>query len=122
MHPYLDTVGKLTIGYGRNLDDVGISETEASLMLRNDLDEAVNVLEGTLPWAEDLDEPRWAVLVNMTYNMGMKGLLGFKRMLDHTRAKEWNLAAREMLDSKWAGQVGDRALRLAEQMRLGAWR
>ena len=119
--PYLDSVGALTIGYGRNLRDVGISEAEAAFMLDNDLGAAAGDVDRAVPWARGLDEVRRAVLVNMRFNMGLGGLLGFRKMLDAAEAGDWQRAAAEMLDSRWARQVGDRAQRLARQMTTGEW-
>jgi lysozyme len=74
-----------------------------------------------LPWVEALDGARFGVLVNMTFNMGLPKLIGFEKMLLAVRAKDYEMAAVEMLASRWSEQVGDRALRLAEQMRTGRW-
>lgn len=119
--PYRDTVGKLTIGYGRNLDDVGISEWEASLLFDLDVQRTAHELIDALPWIAGLDEVRRAVLVEMAFNMGVAGLLQFKNTLALVRKGMFAEASRAMLDSKWAGQVGHRADRLAESMRLGVW-
>ena len=75
-----------------------------------------------MPWARALSPERQAVLVNMAFNLGIAGLLAFKRMLAACERGEYAAAAREMLDSVWAKQVGARAVRLAEQMRTGEWR
>jgi lysozyme len=119
--PYHDSVGKLTIGFGRNLDERGISSAEAEMMLENDISETVAEVSRALPWALELDQARRAVLTNMAFNMGIGGLLGFRKALAAMRRGDWDLAAREMLDSKWATQVGARATRLATQMRTGQW-
>lgn len=117
--PYRDTVGKLTIGVGRNLDDVGIAREEALILLANDVLRADAALRRALPWVETLDQPRQNVLINMTFNMGIKRLLGFKDTLKAVEEGRWDDAARGMLASKWASQVGARATELAEQMRTG---
>ena len=80
LKPYRDTVGKLTIGYGRNLDDRGISEDEAGFMLDNDIDLVVAELE-RMPLFLSLNPVRQVVLANMAFNMGMPTLLTFRRML-----------------------------------------
>lgn len=118
--PYRDTVGKLTIGVGRNLDDVGISESEADFLLMSDVGRAEGGLDGRIPWWRTLDETRQRVLVNMTFNMGIDGLMGFKNTLKAVQDGRWDAAAEGMLDSKWAQQVGARASRLAEMMRTGS--
>lgn len=119
LKPYRCTAGKLTIGVGRNLDDVGISPGEAEILLRNDIARAEADLDKALPWWRSLDEVRQRVIVNMAFNLGVPGLLKFKRTLRHVQAKEWLQAANAMLDSKWAKQVGPRAIRLATLMRDG---
>jgi len=119
--PYADTVGKLTIGVGRNLKDVGLRDSEIDFLLRNDVSEKATQLSNRFPWFSGLDEVRRGVLVNMTFNMGIGGVLGFPKFLVAVSRGEWNVAAAEMLDSQWAGQVGDRAKRLAQQMQTGQW-
>ncbi len=116
-YPYKDTVGKLTIGVGRNLDDVGISKDEAYLMLDNDIQRTSDSLDKNLPWWKTLDEVRQRVILNMAYNLGINSLLGFKNTLAAIQAGRYNDAADGMLASKWATQVGARATRLADMMR-----
>lgn len=117
--PYRDTVGKLTIGWGRNLDDVGVSSVEAEFLLRNDIFAVDTELARRLPWTNALDESRRNVLVNMAFNMGFNGLLGFVNTLLAVEEERYDDAAKGMLASKWAKQVGNRAVELAEQMRTG---
>lgn len=119
LKPYRDTVGKLTIGVGRNLDDVGISTTEAEFMLSQDIERTLKALDAALPWWHGLDATRQRVLTNMAFNMGVAGLLGFKNTLAAVKAGRYDDAAAGMLASKWAGQVGDRAKRLAYLMAKG---
>lgn len=120
-HPYRDSVGKVTVGYGRNLDDVGLSEAEADFLLSSDIEAATMRLESTFPWTMGLDEVRKSVLLNMTFNMGIAGLAQFRQMLEAVKTGDYAGAAREMLDSKWAQQVGSRAQRLSIQMESGVW-
>ncbi len=119
LKPYKDTVGKLTIGYGRNLDDVGISETEAEHLLRSDLRKVLRDLDLKLPWWRDLTRNRQCALANMAFNLGIGGLFKFKNMLSALMEKNYSIAADEALDSKWAKQVGDRAIRIADLIRNG---
>lgn len=118
-HPYRDTVGKLTIGIGRNLDDRGITESEARHLLDNDIARFVDELNRRLPWWSGLSEPRQRALANMAFNLGTDGLLGFKRMLDAMRAGDFVKASEEALDSKWARQVGQRAGRISTLIKEG---
>jgi lysozyme len=119
LKPYTDTVGKLTIGVGRNLADVGISSEEAMLLLTNDILRTSARVMQALPWVPGLDEVRRRVLFDMAFNMGIGGLLGFKKMLAAVQAGQWLGASEEMIASKWAGQVGQRAVTLAAMMRTG---
>lgn len=117
--PYKDTVGKLTIGVGRNLDDVGLSDDEIQYLLINDLKRVEVGLDKSLPWWRDLDEIRQRVIIDMCFNMGLGGLLGFKNTLTKIKAHDWAAARRGMLQSKWAKQVGARATRLADMILTG---
>lgn len=121
LKPYLDTVGKMTIGYGRNLDANGITRDEASYMLNSDIDRTVKALLAHLPWVLELDTVRQSVLVNMAFNMGVDGLLTFRNTLKAVQQDRYDDAAAGMLESRWAEQVGHRAVELAEQMRSGKW-
>jgi len=117
LKPYYDTVDKLTIGIGRNLEDTGISKAEASFMLQNDLIRIIAELDEQMPWWRELTENRRRILVDMAFNLGTFGLSQFRDMLAATKVGDFDGAAKEMLDSKWAKQVGSRAERLAEAMK-----
>ena len=116
---YKDTRGILTIGVGRNLEDRGITENEAMKLLENDILQCSADLSLHLEWTNALDEPRREVLINMLFNLGLGGLLKFQKMLDALKQGNYSLAAKEMLDSKWAKQTGARAERLSKQMVTG---
>jgi lysozyme len=118
LKPYTDTVGKLTIGVGRNLTDVGISDSECDLLLSDDIDRTVVWLDDKLPWWRRLDAVRQRVVINMAFNMG-GNLLTFVNTLGAMERGDYADAARGMLDSKWARQVGVRAVRLADMMLAG---
>lgn len=120
LKPYRDTVGVLTIGIGRNLDAKGITRGEAYHMLHNDIENAVADVDRRLPWWRELDEQRQRVLVNMAFNLGITGLLGFHHFLAAAQAGDYSAAADAMLRSQWATQVGPRATRLAAMMRGGS--
>lgn len=119
LKPYRCTAGKLTIGIGRNLDDRGITADEAAYLLGNDLTAVQAALVQALPWVSSLDDVRQRVLIDMAFNMGVQGLLGFKRTLATIQAGDYQTAATMMLDSKWAQQVGQRAERLSRMMLTG---
>ena len=116
--PYLDTVGKLTIGVGRNLDDVGITEAEAMLMLRNDIAAHREELS-RYPWFARLNDTRQAVLIDMHFNLGAVRFAGFVRMIEALERGDYVAAAGEMLNSRWAAQVGNRARELSTIMMRG---
>ena len=111
---YQDTVGIWTIGIGRNLQDVGVSMAEAEFLLATDIDVAVSELQRTFDWFEDLSDARQRVCVNMCFNLGLTRLLGFKKFLAAMEEGDWETAGGEMLDSKWARQVGARSTRLKD--------
>lgn len=115
---YVDTQGKTTIGVGRNLTDVGISSDEAMQLLTNDLTR-IEQEANALPWYGSLSPNRQNVILSMIFNMGFNGLLKFQGMISALTYANWNKAADEMLNSKWAAQVGQRALDLAELIRKG---
>jgi lysozyme len=119
LKPYRDTVGKLTIGIGRNLDDVGITRNEAMRLLLNDIDRVVKKLDNFAPWWRKLDHVRQMVVVDMAFNLGVNGFLKFRKAIAAMKIEDWEEAAKEMLDSKWATQVVNRAIELSEMMRTG---
>lgn len=121
LKPYRDNRGFLTIGYGRNLDSVGITMDEAELFLRDDIQTAIAQVHKTWPWAISLNEPRRGVLYNMTFQMGMSKLETFVKMVAGIRTGDFNTAAKELLDSQYAKQVPERANRLAMQLITGEW-
>jgi lysozyme len=118
---YTDSVGKITIGVGRNLSDVGISLEESDVLLANDIQKATVALEANFPWTMGLDDARKGALLNMTFNMGIDGLKEFRDFLAKMQAGNFSAAAGAMLDSLWARQVGKRAQRLSVQIQTGVW-
>ena len=120
LKPYRCTAGKLTIGIGRNLDDCGISQKEAYVLLENDIQNCEKQMLDEIPEIYNpLDEVRKSVLLNMCFNLGIGGLLGFNNTLAFIAAGDWERAANGMLASKWAKQVGRRAIELSELIRKG---
>lgn len=116
---YRDTAGKVTIGVGRNLDDRGISQDEARMLLDNDISYLVPLVRRHLSWFDALTDARQRVLVDMAFNLGPYGLFAFKKMLAAAEAGDYSTAADEMLASTWAQQVQTRANDLAQMMRDG---
>lgn len=137
LKPYLCTAGKCTIGYGRNLDDVGfyedekaiekrflltgtISQEEAEQLLFKDIDVAIDGLTGPkFQWFWALDSNRFAAIVDMVFNLGITRFMKFKNTIKALETGDYDTAAVEMLDSKWAKQVKIRARRLAFVIRTG---
>ena len=122
LKPYKCTAGKVTIGVGRNLDDVGISKHESRMMLDEDIKR--------IGWELDRHVDGWRTypdgvalgLANMCFNLGWPRLSGFRKMLAAIESGDYNKAADEALDSKWAKQVGPRADRIAQLFRSEASR
>lgn len=119
--PYKCTAGKLTIGIGRNLDDRGLSEDEIQYLFANDLRQAEGDAKLAVGHATyvNLSAARQAVLVDMAFNLGHARLVGFQNTLLAVRQGRYDDAAQGMLKSKWAQQVGARAVRLADMMKRG---
>lgn len=116
---YRDQKGKLTIGIGRNIDDVGISEAEAYMMLDNDILKCKKAITENLLWATQLDDARYGVLLEMVYQMGIGGVLKFKETLKAMQNQDYTLAAAQMMGSLWAKQTPERAKELAKIMATG---
>ena len=114
--PYRCTADKLTIGVGRNLDDMGITEKEAEFMLDTDILRCCDDLDRNMSWWRDLSETRQRVLVDMVFNLGISRFMKFQNMIDALANGNYAGAAAEMLDSRWADQVGQRAQRLSRAM------
>lgn len=117
--PYHCTAGKLTIGVGRNIQEVGITKDEAAVLLVNDIERCAAELDQKLPWWRELDAVRQRVLLNMNFNLGITKLLGFRNTLAAVRERRFDDAAAGMEASLWHRQVGDRARRLVSMMRTG---
>jgi len=116
---YQCTAGKTTIGLGRNLDDYGITKEEAFYLAENNITELEDELDRALPWWWELNEARQRALLNMAYNIGTPALLKFKKTLDHLKNGFYDEAAEEVLDSRWASQVGRRAIFISDVFKTG---
>lgn len=119
LKPYTDTIGKLTIGYGRNLDDVGISKSEAIAMLKTDVKIAYEGVRLVIYDFDSLSEMRQAVLIDMSFNLGLTKFKKFKKMIEAIEDKDYPRASFEMKNSLWAVQVGERANYLARKFKEG---
>ena len=115
--PYRCTSGKLTIGVGRNLDDRGISEETAMQMLDEDINIVHSELLKLFPDFADMPEIVQESLVDLAFNMGTTTLMKFKATLAALNAQQWAIAADEILDSRYARQVGKRAQTISDNLR-----
>ena len=119
LKPYRCTSNKLTIGLGRNLEDNGITEEEAYYLATNDLDSLMDELDRKIPWWDDLNDPRKRALLNLAYNVGTPTLMKFKKTLEHLKNGLYTEASEEVLQSRWADQVGRRATFISEVFKTG---
>ena len=116
---YTDTVGKLTVGVGRNISDRAFSADEIALMLKNDIAAVCSQLDKAAPWWSSLSERRKQALANFTFNVGIGTALTFKNTMQLLQSGQYTAAADEMMRSKWASQVGARAVRITTMIREG---
>ena len=127
LKPYQCSAGRWTIGWGHNLEAHGkpnpesISLEEAEKLLDQDITNAVKQCENYLPYFNTLSEARKAVLIDMCFNLGIHGLIQFRKMFENINHGMFTSAAGEMLNSKWATQVGNRANRLSNMMAYDKW-
>ena len=116
LKPYRCSSGKLTIGIGRNLNDKGISESEAHFLLESDILESLMDVANLLPEFFNCPEDIQHVLIDMRFNLGSQGFRSFKKMLAAVKARDWAIMAEEMKNSVWYGQVGNRGINLVEMV------
>jgi lysozyme len=137
---YEDSLGIETIGIGRNLKDrgitkeeldymdipnmgivydYGITEADARYLALNDIRIVENELCRVHPCVENLDSVRQLILMDMAFNMGVPRLCKFKNMWNAIHEGRFDIAGMEMMDSKWARQVGRRAVKLSDAMKAG---
>lgn len=121
LFPYVCSAGKLTIGYGRNIQEIGITEPEALIMLENDLKNSMEEL-AHFDWFMRLGTVRKGAIIELHFNIGLPKLLRFKRMIQAISNQDFEQAADEMLDSLWAVQVGkNRSQDMANRLRTNAY-
>jgi len=122
---YQDSEGYYTVGIGRMLDarrGGKLSRDEIELLLDNDIDRVTYRLGREYSWFSDLSDVRQEAMINMAFNLGLQGFGKFRNMIAAIERTDWIDAAREILDSRYARQVGDRAIRISEAMRTGQWK
>ena len=123
---YRDHLGYPTLGVGHLLTEkdkewglpmgTPISEERIHECLNDDIDIVCKELDKNLPWWKDLDDNKQRVMANMAFNLGLPRLKNFKKFLAAMKAGDFETAAEEMMDSKWANQVGARAVRLRDRV------
>jgi len=118
---YKCTSDKWTIGVGRNLEDVGLSEEEIDFLLLNDIIRTKDLMDNYMPWHKDLDEVRQEALINFVFNVGIGTAMKFKNGMSSLEEGDYPSAAAHMLDSAWAKQVGDRAIEITQMIETGEY-
>lgn len=123
-HAYKCSEGKITVGVGRNIDKqggIGLSEDEIEYLLQNDIERVIVELSSEYEWFNDLDDVRKDVMINIAFNLGITRLRGFKKALAAMEVADYKTASTEFLDSRWAKQVGGRALELSDILAVGSY-
>ena len=119
LKPYICPAGHLTIGVGRNLDDLGISEDEAMYLLENDIKRVKSELREIFPDFDELPYNVQLVLIDMEFNLGKRRFLTFRKMIQAVKEHNWAKMIEEMKNSRWCGQVKSRCdddVRLVEEV------
>lgn len=122
LKPYKCSAGKLTIGVGKNIEDNGITLEEAEYLLQNDIAEARSQLLNSFPWMGDFNDARISAMINFTFNVGIGTVKKFEKALTAMQEGNFELAADEMLNSRWSEQVGARSKEITDQIRTGKWK
>lgn len=123
-HAYKDHLGYVTVGVGRCLEEgvgVGLSEKEIDYLLLNDISRCAEELEGAFKWFASLDPVRRNAMINLCFNVGLPRLKGFVKALAAMEAQDYEEAAKEFYDSRWAKQVGNRAIEVCGMIRTGQY-
>ena len=121
---YRCSENKMTIGVGRNIDKhggLGLADDEIDYLLQNDIDRVVSELDNAYEWFSDLDTVRQDAMVDISFNLGQTRLRDFKKALAAMAGGDWSEAADQFMDSRWSGQVGNRAKELTEMIRTGQY-
>ena len=119
---YVCSAGYETIGVGRNISEsgLGLSDDEIDYLLQNDIERCKNELS-RFPWFTDISSVRQDAIINLCFNLGITRLLGFKKALQAMAEGKFDKAADEFLDSRWAEQVGNRAVEVTQMIRTGMY-
>ena len=124
-HAYKCSENMITVGVGRNLDEnggIGLSDDEIEYLLMNDIERCDAELRAAYDWYENLKKPRRDAMINLCFNLGLTRLRGFVKALEAMSREQFDVAADEFMDSRWAEQVGDRAIEVTELIRTGEYK
>ena len=124
-HAYKCTAGKITVGVGRNIDSdggIGLSDEEIDFLLDNDIVRCIQELNGVFPWFNSLDTVRSDAIIDICFNLGLPRLMLFQKAIKAMKAGDYEAAADEFFDSRWAKQVGNRAIEICEMIRTGKYK
>lgn len=117
--PYRCSAGKLTIGYGKNIEDVGISKQEATYLLLEDIERASKDVKSILLDFDRFTINRQNALINMMFNLGINRFKQFKKMILAIKKDDWIEVSRQAKDSRWHNQVGVRAIEIEDLLKKG---
>jgi len=123
-HAYECSENKITVGVGRCIDQkggIGLSDDEIDYLLQNDIERVIKELSSEYSWFNSLDDVRKDAIVDISFNLGQTRLRLFKRALAAMDSGDYKEAATEFLDSRWAKQVGGRALELTDMISSGEY-
>lgn len=127
-HAYKDSLGILHIGCGRNIEDstehrgIGLSDEEIDFMLANDIARTIQELSEEYRWFQELDEgARRDGIINMHFNLGRYRFAKFVKAIDHMESGNYDAAASEFLDSRWAKQVKGRSLEVTDMIKTNTY-
>ena len=120
---YLCSAGYETIGVGRNIseDGLGLSDDEIDYLLSNDIKRVREELTEEYYWFAGLDEARQDAMIDISFNLGQTRLRGFVKSLEAMAREDFDTAADEFMDARWATQVGNRANEITEMIRVGEY-
>jgi len=123
-HAYECSANKITVGVGRNIDKdggIGLSNDEIDYLLANDIKRVNGELLRSFDWFNSLDQVRKDAMIDLCFNIGLPRMKGFKKALSAMDGVDYDTAATEFLDSRWAKQVGSRAVTITNMIRSGEY-
>jgi lysozyme len=120
LKPYKCTANKTTIGVGRNLDDKGISESEAMVLFENDIADTTQFCR-SYKWFDALSEVRQAACLDLMFNLGPSRFSNFRNFIQAMKERQYTWAAAELVNSRWYSQVGRRGPRIVSMIRSDSW-